>query len=137
ARAQAVEPTLPKLVPSQHDPIQRMALYLGLGLIFVQFTVLPQIIAYVLHTNLYVLYLVGVPAILAVFLNGGIRSSFRARPAYYWTGFGCWMALATPFSSWRGGSALCCYGYWRTALIMLFVIAGMLLRWSDVKKTMN
>jgi len=108
-----------------------------LGLIFVQFTVLPQIIAYVLHTNLYVLYLVGVPAILAMFLNGGIRSSFRARPAYYWTGFGCWMALATPFSSWRGGSALCCYGYWRTALIMLFVIAGMLLRWSDVKKTMN
>jgi len=137
ARAQAVEPALPKLVPGHGDPIQRMALYLGLGLIFIQFTVLPQLTAYIFHTNLYLLYLVGVPAIVAMVLNGGIAKSFRARPAYYWTGFGCWMAVATPFSSWRGGSALFCFGYWRTALIVLFITGGMLLEWSDVKKAIN
>jgi O-antigen ligase len=114
-----------------------MALYLGLGLIFVYFSVLPQITATVFKADLYLPYVVGIPAIVATVLNGGIARAFRARPAYYMAGYGCWMALAVPFSSWRGGSALGCFSYWRTALIMLLVTAGMLLEWSDIRKVMN
>jgi O-antigen ligase len=114
-----------------------MSLYLGLALLFLYFSILPQIAGAVFNVNLYLPYLVGIPAIVAAILNGGIAKSFRARPAYYCVGYGCWMALAVPFSSWRSGSAVACFNYWRVALVLLFVVAGMLFEWSDIRKVMN
>jgi O-antigen ligase len=114
-----------------------MCLYLGSALLFLYFSILPQIAGQVFNVNLYLPYLVGIPAIAATILNGGIAKSFRARPAYYCMGYGCWMALAVPFSSWRSGSAIACFNYWRVALVLLFVTAGMLFEWRDIRKIMN
>ena len=114
-----------------------MALYLGLSLLFLEFSVLPQVAYFVLHVNLYLPYLIGIPAIVAMILDGGIGKSFRARTAYYWMGFACWMTLAAPFSSWPGGSVAVCFNYWRITLVMLFVTAGIIVKWSDVRKVMN
>jgi hypothetical protein len=137
SNTQATEPAAPKLVATQYDPINRLALYLGLVYMFVQFSVLPQMVGYLLHVNLFLAYVFGVPAIAAMFLNGGVRKSFRARTAYYWLGFGCWMLVATVFSSWRGGSALATIDYWKVSLITLFIAGGILVQWSDVTKVMN
>jgi O-antigen ligase len=119
------------------DPLNRVAQYLGLSMLFLTFSVLPQIIGYVTGVNFFLLYLIGVPALLATVLSGGLRRSFRGRPAYYWTGFACWMLIATPFSSWPGGSAAGCLDYWKSSLIMLFIVAGLIFEWRDVKKVMT
>jgi len=113
-----------------------MSFYLGLGTLFLEFSVLPQVLAYVFQVRLFLLYLIAIPAILAMVASGGLRRCFRARPAYYWTGFGCWIGLAAPFSTWPGGSVLACFDYWRTTLIILFVAGALIVDWSDVRKVM-
>ena len=126
-----------QLVSSRSDPLNRMAFYLGMATVFMQFSVLPQVTTYVLRFDLYLPYLIAMPAILAMIASGGIRTCFRARTAYYWTGFGCWMLLAAPFSVWRGASVLACFFYWRSDLSMLFIVAAMLHEWSDIKTVMR
>jgi O-antigen ligase len=114
-----------------------MAYYLGMATLFMQFTVLPQVLGYVFQANLYLPYLINLPALMAMIVSGGFRMCYRSRPGYYWTAFGCWMWLAAPFSVWRGASVTACFYYWRSALSMVFIVAAMIHEWSDVKKVMN
>jgi hypothetical protein len=64
---------------------------------------------------------------------GSVRRTFRARAAYYWLGFLAWMVLATPFSSWPGGSAGLVLSYARIDWIFLALIGGAALNWNEVR----
>jgi hypothetical protein len=105
-------------------------------LVFLQVSMFHQTMAYFTRVNLRLLWVVGIPAMVGVVLAGGIQSTFRGRPAYYWAGFIAWMALAVPFSSWKGASTLLLLGYLRAHMIMLFVIGGLALTWRECKVMM-
>jgi O-antigen ligase len=105
----------------------------GAALVFMRFSMLPEIQSTVFGFNLYLLYLAAIPACFAIIVSGGLKRTFRGLPGYCWLGYMMWIALATPFSSWRGDSAHLVSDYLRTSLPMLFVIAGLAINWRLVK----
>src|SRR5262249_19349605 len=86
------------------DPVRIRSLKLGLLLVFLLFSMLHQIQTYLMGVNLYLLYLVGIPAIVGVVVAGGIGRTLHGRPALYLLGFVAFMALAGSIGSARGGS---------------------------------
>ena len=136
-RFRAAAPPIPLAAVSEaDDPVRKTAFRLGLALVFLRFSMLHQIQSMLMHVNLRLLYLVGIPALLGVLVAGGIRRTFRGRPAVYWTAFAVWMVLATPFSSWIGGSASFVLVYLRTNIVMLFVVAGLAVTWRECRQLM-
>jgi O-antigen ligase len=119
------------------NPLRRFALFAGLGLVFINFGTVSELLAYVLHINTYLLYVVGPPTIVGVLVTGGIGRTLRGRAAWYWLGFYSLMILATPFSSWPGGSASRVLDYARYSLPLLFVVGGLALTWDEVRKYFN
>ena len=76
--------------------------------------------------------------ILGTFLCGGLQRSFRKSPAYYWTGYFIWMALACPTSTWTGESVTkTVIPYLRTNLIMLFLVAGLIIGWNECRSLLR
>jgi O-antigen ligase len=116
------------------NPLRRFTLFAGLGLVFTMFGVLSELLSYVLHVNTYVLYLFGPATIVGVMVTGGIGRTLQHRAAWYWLGFFVLMVLATPFSTWVGGSAAKVMDYARYSFPMLFVAGGVALTWDEVRK---
>jgi O-antigen ligase len=132
--------TAPVLTPvAQEDAssMRKLAFYCAVAMIFVRMSVMPEILAYFTGTNTYILYLVGPPALLGVMVTGGFGRVFRLRIAWCWTGLLIWMICAVPFSSWQGGSAQLVSSYLRTGYICLFVLAGTVAGWKDIKTIFN
>jgi len=114
-------------------PIRKISLYFCLAALFLRLSVIPELILYVTHVNTYLLYLVAPPAILSALLMGSVRRTFQSRASYYWVAFFAWMILATPFSSWPGGSAGRVFTYARVDGIFLILVGGMALNWNEVR----
>lgn len=128
----------PKPAPAPVDrsealPFRRFFLYCALATLFVQLSVLPEVIAYLTNQNTYLLYIVGPPALFGAIMTGGIQRTLRTKAAYLWMGFFIWMIVATPFSSWRGGSTQRVMDYGRLAMIFLFLAGGLAITWKDVR----
>ena len=66
-------------------------------------------------------------------ISGGLRRSFRARPAYYMVGLMFWLVLTVPFSFWKGGSIQLLVPAFETEFSMFFLLAGLLLTLREVK----
>jgi O-antigen ligase len=115
------------------EAIRRISFRFCLAALFLRLSVLPELIYYVTHYNTYLLYLVGPLAMLSTLVRGGIQRTFRSRASYYWLGFVLWMILATPFSSWRGGSAGKVFAYVRVEAVFLVLVGGLALNWSEVR----
>lgn len=126
--------TSPVLDPNEAGGLRGIAFAAGLAMIFARFAILPELIVSLLHADLYVLYLIGPPALIGVLLTGGLQRTYRGLPARLWTGFVIWMVLAVPTSSWVGASAQKTFGYLRTDFICLFVLAGLAVSWKDVRR---
>jgi O-antigen ligase len=109
---------------------------LAAAAVFVRFGNLHEILTVMVGAKLYLLYIFVLPALLAVVLTGGLRRVFEGRPTIYWTGFALWIALAIPFSTWRGGSVETFIGYLKTGVAMMVVIAGMTTNWRQCKGMM-
>ncbi|MGA2723340.1 MAG: O-antigen ligase family protein [Bryobacteraceae bacterium] len=105
-------------------------------LLFLRVSMLNMVLSYLTRINFRLLYIVGLPTLLAIFFVGGIRRTFEGRPAYYWFGFVICMTLAVPFSSWRISSLDLVITYVRTAFPMLFVVGGLVITWRECKVTM-
>jgi len=109
---------------------------LAAAAVFVRFGNLHEILTVVSGAKLYLLYVFVLPALLAVFLTGGLRRVFEGRPAIYWAGFALWIALAIPFSTWRSGSLETFIGYLKTGMAMMLVIAGLTTNWRQCRRMM-
>jgi O-Antigen ligase len=118
-----------------HSRVRKTAFYLGVALIFIRCSLLQETITYELNFNVYLLYIVGVLTLLALVVSRSLLRPFRFPPAHYWFGFVLWMTLAIPFSIWRAGSLALVEIYWRTDIIMLFAIGGLVTNWEECKTT--
>ena len=118
------------------NPLREIAFRMAVVLVFIRFSTIHQLLTYIIHVNLYLLYLFSIPTLAGVVLAGGIQRTLRGRPAIYWTIFLVWMIAGLPFSTWRGGSAGALDAYARTTFPMLFVIAGLTLTWRQCRAMM-
>jgi O-antigen ligase len=114
--------------------IRRAGFYLALAFIFFRFSLLHEVFALVLGFDTHLITILGVPVLALTLLSGGIRRTFRGRPTYYWLGFALWLLLATPFSSWIGGSVGTVTSYLRVDFPLLFIIGGLTLTWLECKQ---
>jgi len=114
------------------NPIRRIAFYCGLAFLFTELTGLHELASSVLGFNPYLLYLVVPPALFCGLLTGSLRRTFRYRGPWYWLAFYAWMILATPFSSWKGGSLQRVFDA-RMDLIVLVVVGGLATNWREVR----
>ncbi len=119
--------------PWENDAIRKFAFYASLGALFFRFSVLPEVIFYVTHVQTYLLYFVVIPAAIGVFFFGGLQRTFRDRAAVLWLGFFVWMAIATPFSTWKGGSIARTMDYARYEVIFLVLAGGLVVTWKEAR----
>lgn len=108
-----------------------LALYLAFGLIFIRFSDIHEAFFRRFGFNFYPLYISGVPAILGMLASGGLRRCWRDRPTFYWVCFVARMELAPLLNTWKGGSLPIVTTYYKTHLIMLFVIGGRIVTWES------
>ena len=134
-RQRLAAPGRARAQPSE-DSFQKAAFYCGLGMVFLRFSDLASTLAYFLHVNTYLLYVVGIPALLGVLAVGGIQRTLRFRPGRYWLLFGLWLLAAAPFSSWAGDSVRVVLTYWRTNLLLVFVLGGLAVSWRKCRLVM-
>jgi O-antigen ligase len=130
-------PASPAAKSEAGDPLQSITFAFGLGLLVIRFSMLNQMLYMILHFNPFLMYVFEIPVLIGLALTGGIWRSFRGSPAYYWTGYGLWMAAVTPFSTWRSGSLHVVWGFWKVELPVLFVIAGLALTWRACQMVMH
>src|SRR5579862_6830078 len=110
-----------------------LAFKAAVGLVFLNFSMLHQLSTLLLHVNLYLLFVVGIPAVLGFFLTGGLPRALRCSPVRWWLLYACWIAAACPFSIWRGGSFAHLNDYVRTVIPVLLVISGLTLSWRETQ----
>jgi O-antigen ligase len=126
-------PKAPRKINAGAEKRRRVVLYFALTLIFIRFSVIHQIIAQELHMDLYLLYVVGIPVLIGIPITGGLKRAFLYRPTRYWTYFALWLIPASVFSTWKGGSLTGVATYYRTELIILFAIAGLVTTWRECR----
>ena len=119
--------------PDTNNPFRKIALFFGLAALFVRFSVLPELIAYVTGVNTYLLYVTAFPALVACIFSGGVQRTFRAKATYWWMALVLWIAVAIPFSSWRGDSTRLLITYVRTDLVFILIAGGLIIQWKEVR----
>jgi O-antigen ligase len=116
-----------------HEKRRRIFLYFVLALVFMRFSMVHQILEHLLHADIYLIYLVAIPALIGIPVTGGFKRAFEYRSAMYWTAFALWMIPTSVFSTWRGGSVSLITGYYRTEFLMLFAIGGLVTTWRECR----
>lgn len=127
---------MPKALAPDADEaggFRTLAFYFGVALIFIKISVLPEFLSNLIGTNLYVLYIVTPPVVAGILATGAVRRTLRANAARYWMAFFVWMAVATIFSSWIGGSVALVKNYALYNLMLLFLVAGLTTTWGEVR----
>lgn len=119
------------------DPLRQFAFRFSLVLIFLRFSLAQFILTYLTDRNLYLLYFFGLPALIGVVLNGGIRRTFESRAAWFWAGYALWLIVALPFSVWRGGSIPIIWGFLRADFPTLLVIGGLGMTWRECRAVLH
>lgn len=121
----------------QQTSFRRVAFYSGLGLLFLRMSLLQELASYFAGVNTYLLYLFAPTAILGAFATGSIVRTLQAKASWLWIAFFAWMILATPMSSWPGGSAGRIMSYGRVDFVFLFIMGGLAMSWSDARMIVN
>jgi O-antigen ligase len=122
-----------KVKKKQGNKWHRVSLYFALALVFVRFSMIHQLLEYLLHADTYLLYFVAIPVLIAIPATGGFKRAFRFRPARFWTAFAVWLLPTSIFSSWKLGSLTFVSGFYRTELVLLFAIAGLVTNWRECR----
>jgi O-antigen ligase len=120
-----------------NQPLRITGYYLGLIYAFIIFSQFHELLTMALGVETHILILVGVPMILLVLAGDGLRNTLRWTAAKFWVGYSLWMVVALPFSSWRGASVTSTWNWFRAEVLILFVIAGLVMTWREVKRLMS
>ena len=100
---------------------------------FFRFSMAHEVVASQLGINLFVLYIFGIPAILATIASGGVQRTLRGRPAQFWLAVSMCMIPASVLGVWPGGSLQITFTYLRTQLPIMFVLGGLIMTWDECK----
>lgn len=130
----ATAPTLEPAASRSQSAMERAALVFACILVFVRFSMLHQLLTFIIGINTYLLYIFGIPAIVGMLAVGGLRRSLSYAPAKWWLAFSLWGMVGVPFSIWRGGSFDQMWRFMRSELVMLFIIAGVVMTWRDIRR---
>lgn len=121
---------------AENNLVRKVAYMLTLAIVFIRFTGVHELLAaYVFDTH--ILYFLVPPALVAMLGSGGWRRITDGKPARYWLGFMVWLTLTIPLSSYKSGSLAVVFEYVRTEFVMLLLIAGTIMSWSEVRRLLQ
>ena len=113
--------------------MRRLGVFLLLAYAVVRFSFLSEIANHITNARPFLVQALGVPSLALMLISGGLRRSFRARPAYYMVGLMFWLVLTVPFSFWKGGSIQLLVPAFETEFSMFFLLAGLLVTLREVE----
>ena len=119
------------------ETVRKIAFYLTVALVFIRCSQTHELVNYQFHINAYLLFVVGIPAILGLIISKSLVKSFRFPQAYFWLGFSVWMALTIPFAIWKGGSAQIVEDYWRTNIVLFILLGGLTRTWEEFERLLQ
>jgi O-antigen ligase len=119
-----------------NQPLRLIGYRFSLVYVFFVFCQLHQLLTMAVHVETHILIIIGVPMVLLVLLNGGLRRTVQWPAAKYWVGYSLWMVIAAPFSTWRGASLIVTWNWLRVEVLILFVIAGCVMTLGEVRRLM-
>jgi len=117
----------------QQNTLRRLALYAGLGFLFLRVSFVHEVLQYLTGINSHLMYLFGPLAIFGALVTQAVSRTFSWRPGLYWLGFAVWMIAAIPTSSWVGGSLTVVLSYLRTVFPLLLVVGGLAMTWRECR----
>jgi len=120
-----------------NSPLRVIAYYFALIYAFAVFTQLHQLLVMGVGVDTHLLIIIGAPMIVLVLCSGGMRRTLRWSAAQYWVGYSFLMVIAVAFSSWRSDSLSITWTWLRVEVLILFVIAGCVMTWREVKRLMT
>jgi O-antigen ligase len=104
-----------------------------MALLFVKVANLPELAYSITGANLKLLYLVAPFAYIGAVFSRGLSVALRDRSVLFFLLFYGWMVLATPFSSWVGGSFGRVKDFGIHMVPILIVTASVVLTWKQVR----
>jgi O-antigen ligase len=116
----------------QENMLRRCGVILLLAYGFVRFSFLSDIANHIIGSKPFLVMGLGVPTATLMLMSGGIRRTFRARPAYFLVALMLWLVIVVPLSFWIGGSIKMLVPAFETEFSMLFLLAGLLLTRREV-----
>src|SRR5437870_5152552 len=119
------------------SPLRVIGYYFALVYTFIVFTQLHQLLMMAVGVNTRMLIIIGAPMIVLVLCNGGVQRTVRWSAAKYWVGYSFLMVIAVAFSSWRSESLSITLAWLRVEILILFVIAGCVMTWREIKRLMT
>jgi O-antigen ligase len=120
--------------PAEFNAMRRFALVLGLLYILVKVSYISETISYMTGLRAFLLPMTLIPALLLVLASGGLMRVFREKASFLMMFFVFWMVACIPASHWPGGSFERVNSYIRYDLVTLFIPAGIIVVWKDMRR---
>src|SRR5262249_53554587 len=118
------------------NPVRKIGFYSALGLVFLQYSRLHEMLSFLAGSSTFLLYLFTVPGVLAFLGSGRARQAFQETAVRCWLGFLTWAVIAIPFSYWRGGSFTVIFGWFKGALPIMLLLATLPITWKEVRRVL-
>jgi O-antigen ligase len=130
----AALPVAPRWLADFHHPVQRVAALIAIVLIFLRFSMVPEVLTAILGLPSFLYYMLLPLGFVCTAMTGGLGRVFEEKAARWWMLFGFWIFVTTPFSTWRGGSVELLLNFIKGAGLMLLITGGALLSWKQARQ---
>lgn len=132
--APPIQPAVRAFTPAEHALNANWPVFLAaLALIVVKFCNLAELSYFATGANLKILYIVVPFAYIGVIFSSGLASTLRNRSFILIMLFFGWMVVATPFSSWVGGSVNRVKDYAIHMLPLVLVFGATIVTWKQLR----
>lgn len=95
---------------------------------------LHEVIFIFIGSSLYLVWLLGLPAVFLAGFSGAIRRTFSYGSAKLWLALQLWLFLIVPMSTWRGESLTSAISYLQVTFPLIFIIGGLPVTIQDLKR---
>src|SRR5689334_14434439 len=79
--------------PNLNNRMRTIGLYFALGVVFLRYSGLHEVMTYYGGFNSGALYIFAIPALFCLAGSGGFQRVLSMRPARYWLGFIIWLCV--------------------------------------------